>query len=247
MIITSKCIAWRERTMDDICLFCRSKPTVRNRSLCCSKQCQRRLTATRAAAENNALRRRIITEGFSLSEQHLFAESQKAMLSSDERALYYRLVLDLVDGKPTRVRFDETKNDPKCRCIVFPEPHRATHVDAKGFRRKGDFFELRSTFEYPAVPVTAFYRVQLLGVCVMGEPLDYSAGGDFDSDLYVQLPASPFHSSEWKSARWGSTDEAPHRLRQKARLGEDPQQKLLRMVARAEAQVKREVAKSTPQ
>lgn len=241
MIITSKRTAWRERTMNDICLFCRSKPTARNRSLCCSKQCQRRLTASRAAAENNELRRRIITDGFSLSEQHLFAEAQKAMLSRDERAFYYRLILDLVDGKPSRVRFDPDKHDPKCRCIVFPEPHRATHVDAKGFRRKGDFFELRSTFEYPAVPVTAFYRVQLLGVCVRGEPVDYGTRGEHDSELYVQLPASPFHSSEWKSARWGSEDEAEHRLRQRARRGEDPQQKLMRMFGGTQAQSKRGV------
>lgn len=225
--------------MDDICLFCRAKPTAGTRSLCCSKRCQRRLTAARAAAENNESRRRIITEGFGLSELHLFARAERDMLFWDERALYYRLILDLVDGKPTRVRFDPTKHDLKHRCIVFPEPHRATHVDAKGVRRKGDFFELRSKFEYPAVPVTAYYRVQLLGACVMGEPLDYGTQGEQGSELYVQLPASPFHSSEWKSARWGSEYEAEHRLRQRARRGEDPEQKLMRMFGGTQAQSKR--------
>lgn len=231
--------------MDDICLFCRARPTAKNRSLCCSKRCQRRLTATRAAGENKELRRSVITEGFSLSEQHLYAEAQKAMLFLDERAFYYRLILDVVDGKPSRVRFDPETLDPKCRSIVFPEPNRATHVDAKGFRRKGDFFELRSTFEYPAVPVAAFYRVKLLGPCVRGEPLEYDSRSEGDSELYVNLPASPFHSSEWKSARWGSTDQAAHRLRQQARRGEDPQQKYRRMVERAEQDGRRQVPNST--
>ena len=184
--------------------------------------------------------RRILNEGFDLSEKALFDAAHRAMLNLDERAFYYRLILDLVDGVPSRAPIEPGTESPTRRRIVFPEPHRATHVDAKGFRRRGDYYTLRSQFEYPAVPMAGFYRVQLLGVFVLGTPVVYNTHMQGGSELYVELPASPFHAREWKASRWGSPEEPIHRLRQQARRGEDPQEKLKRIFERGEAASQRQ-------
>src|SRR5690349_130551 len=94
--------------------------------------------------------------------------------------------------------------------------------------------------------MAGFYRVQLLGVFVLGKPVVYKSRTETGAELYVELPASPFHSREWKSSRWGSPEEPLHRLRQKQRSGEDPQEKLKRMIAHGEAASRRQARKHRP-
>lgn len=150
----------------------------------------------------------------------MFEEAERLMKAADDRALHYRLALDLVDDQPSRAPFDPLTIDKKCRIIMFPEPNRKKHTDAKGLRRLGDFFSLRHPFERPAVPIAAFYRVQLLGLHVLGEPIILTPPRNDGSDLYVELPPSPF-VGRWKCSEWGSKEPPPHRQRQQARRALD--------------------------
>lgn len=127
-----------------------------------------------------------------------------------------RLALDLADDQPSRAPFSPDTADKRFRTIFFPEPHRKKHVDTKGLFRPGDFFSLRYLFERPAVPIAAYYREQFLGLHVLGEPIILTPPHNDGTDLYVELPPSPF-VARWKSQHWGSKELPPYRLRQQAR------------------------------
>ena len=100
--------------------------------------------------------------------------------------------------------------------IIFPEPNRKKHLATKGLFRPGDFFSLRYPFERPAVPLAAYYRVQFIGLHVLGKPLILTPPFNGGSDVYVELPRSPF-VGRWKSKDWGSKELPAYRLRQQAR------------------------------
>lgn len=202
--------------MDTYCIYCRKQPIVKPHRYHCSAKCRdsdRRSRQTCCAKED---RYKILTLGYDRADEALFEAAERLMKAADDRALHYRLALDLVDDRPSRAPFAPDTLSPKCRTIVFPEPNRRKHLDTKGIYRSGDFFSLRYPFERPAVPLAAYYRVQFLGLHVLGKPIILTPPRNDGSDLYVELPPSPF-AGRWKSKHWGSKELPQHRQRQQER------------------------------
>ena len=206
--------------MDTYCLYCHKQPIIRPHRFHCSARCRDADWRSRRASEARAARYKVLTLGHDRAHEALFEEAERLMKVADDRALHYRLALDLVGDQPSRAPFDPGTIDKKCRTIIFPEQNRRKHLDTKGVCRPGDFFSLRYPFERPAVPVAAFYRVQLLGLHVLGEPIVLNPPRNDGSDLYVELPPSPF-VGRWKSRDWGSKELPQHRQRQQERRARD--------------------------
>jgi hypothetical protein len=183
--------------------------------------------------EVKSLRYQVLSAGYDPYSRTLFEEAERKILSRDERAWYYRLILDLVDGLPTRVPYNPEQPIGDCRTIIFPEPNRRSHIDTTGRRRRGDYFVLRHPFEWPAVPIAAYYRVQLLGVMILGEPLLLKPQLTKRQlgELYVNLPSCPFHPRGWQFKTWGSKEMPLHRMRQKARRKEEKEERLAMLYA----------------
>ena len=205
--------------MASICFHCLKQPITPPHRYYCSTKCMNAASRAKRAKQVMDLRFKIAQSGYDAVSERLFAEAEATLLVADHRAWHYRLMLDLVGGKPSRVRPDSRRALKDYRCVTFPEPHRASHRDCDGLRRIGDYFVLRSPFERPAVPLAGYYRVQLLGFVVMGEPLPLQPLSEATTDLSVNLPASPF-SDKWRSRSWGSEDIPEHRARQAQRRRE---------------------------
>lgn len=171
--------------------------------LYCSVKCMQSRGRTERMHERNLKRCKILSEGFDFPARKLFEEAGLFLQAEDPRAWFYRLILDLVAGHASRspIRLDnpDLRN---AKSIVFPEPNRRSHLDTRGVRRPGDFYTLREDFEWPSVPLAAWYRVQLLGVCDGGEPLVLEPLRKDQGVLRVQLPASPYGDS-WRYPAWG--------------------------------------------
>ena len=206
--------------MDNYCLYCCRQPIVRPYRLHCSARCRDADRRSRHSSEVKDARYKILTVGHDRADEALFAAAEQAMKSADDRALHYRLALDLVDGQPSRSPFSPDIVDKRFRTIIFPEPNRGKHRDTKGLFKPGDFFSLRYPFERPAVPLAAHYRVQFIGLHVLGKLLILTPPFNDGSDVYVELPPSPF-VGRWKSNYWGSKELPAYRLRQQARRAVD--------------------------
>ena len=209
--------------MASICIHCLKQPVGPRHRYYCSDKCQDAAGRTRRAKQVTDLRLRIATSGYDPVSKQLFAEAEETLLTAEHRAWHFRLMLDLVGGTPSRVKPNPQRPTKDYRCVTFPEPHRTSHLDCNGLRRKGDYFVLRSPFEWPMVPLTAYYRVQFLGFIDMGEPLELT--NPTPPGLYVHLPASPF-SDKWRSRNWGSEALPEHRLRQAQRRSDQKQARL---------------------
>lgn len=202
--------------MNNYCVYCRKQLITKPHRFHCSARCRDSDRYSRRSDARKDARYQILTTGYDRADEVMFEEAERLMRAADDRALRYRLALDLVDDQPSRAPFDPGTTDRRCRTILFPEPNRRNHLDTKGLRRPGDFFSLRHPFERPAVPIAAYYRVQLLGLHVLGEPIILTPPRDDGTDLYVELPPSPF-VGRWKSRDWGSKELPAHRQRQIAK------------------------------
>lgn len=202
--------------MDNYCLYCCKQPIVRPHRFHCSARCRDADRRSRRSSEVKDARYKLLTQGHARADEALFAAAERLMKWADDRALHYRLALDLVDGQPSRSPFSPDLVDKRFRTIIFPEPNRKKHRDTKGLFKPGDFFSLRYPFERPAVPLAAHYRVQFIGVHVLGKPLILTPQVSDGSDVYVELPPSPF-VGRWTSPDWGSKEPPAYRLRQQAR------------------------------
>ncbi len=203
-----------------LCIQCLIEDVVPPHRSYCSHRCMRAWSRGKRRQQYDHAREAIALSGYGISERALFERAGKELLAADQRAWHYRLILDLVDGKWSRTPINQgTENARSCRSVVFPEPNRSSHLDTTGLRRPGDFFTLRTPFEWPLVPVAAYYRVQLLGVCDKGEPGELQPLRQGQPVLRVRLPGSPF-TSRWRYISWGSPDTAPHRKRQVERRQE---------------------------
>lgn len=203
-----------------LCIQCLIEEVVPPHRSYCSVRCMRAWCRTKRRQHYEQAREVIALSGYTVSERALFERAGKELLASDHRAWHYRLILDLVDGKWSRTPIGQgVENARSCRSVVFPEPNRRTHMDTNGLRRPGDFFTLRTPFEWPLVPVAAYYRVQLLGVCDKGEPGELQPLREGTTTIRVRLPGSPFQG-RWRYSSWGSADAAPHRQRQAEKRAE---------------------------
>lgn len=206
--------------MDTYCLYCRKQPIVRPHRFHCSAKCRDADRHSRRTNNVKDARYKILTIGYNRADEALFEAAERLMKAADDRALHYRLALDLVGDQPSRAAFAPDTVDKKCRTIIFPEPNRKKHTDTQGLSRPGDFFSLRYPFERPAVPIAAYYRVQFLGLHVLGKPIVLTPPRNDGSDLYIELPPSPF-VGRWKSKHWGSKELPMHRQRQQERRARD--------------------------
>lgn len=196
-----------------LCVHCRQKPVVPPHRLHCSESCVRAYNRAHKSQQNKEDRHQILINGYEEAARVQFDQAQVEIQSEDGCVYYYRAILDLIDGQPTRVPFNPEQPIGVCRSISFPEPNRCFHVDTLGHRRRGDYFQLRHPFERPAVPLAAFYRIQFLGVMVLGKPLIVPT----KRPLYVYLPPCPFVSKAWRLKTWGSMDLPLHRRQQRER------------------------------
>lgn len=155
-------------------------------------------------------------EGYDVRARALFELACREIFDRDQRVCNYRLILDIIDGQWSRTPINpEVPGAKPSRSVIFPEPNRRSHLDTNGLRRLGDFFTMRP-FEWPSVPLDAFYRVELLGFCDAGEPLLLDSVREGEPPLRVRLPASPY-TGRWTHASWGRADPPAHRVRQEAR------------------------------
>lgn len=197
-----------------VCRNCLTEPVVPPHHSYCSVRCMKARSGRQRRQILSEFRSSIAASGYDIAARALFERAGQEMLAADPRAWHYRLILDLVDGHPTRTPINlEIPSSRACRSVTFPEPNRRSHLDTNGLRRPGDFFTLRQPFEWPVVPVAAYYRVQLLGVCDKGEPLPLQPLRDGQPELRVRLPPSPL-GDRWRYASWGSPDIPAHRARQ---------------------------------
>lgn len=187
-----------------VCQKCMVNPVKAPHRLYCSLKCQQTRGRSERAQERNLKRCKILAEGYEFSAQRLFVDAGLLLQAEDPRAWFYRLILDLVDRQASRSPISlENPYLRNAKSIVFPEPGRRSHLDTRGVRRPGDYYTLREDFEWPRVPLAAWYRVQLLGVCDGGEPLVLQPlRKKEDGELRVQLPASP-HNDSWRFPAWG--------------------------------------------
>lgn len=199
------------------CRNCVVEFVARGHSLYCSDTCMRVWSRRKKKSIYDSERMALERRGYDLGAEALFELAHREMLYRDPRVWNYRLILDLVDGQWTRSPIPSSYGGRSTCSVVFPEPNRRSHVDSNGLRRPGDFFMVRP-FEWPVVPLDAYYRVQFLGVCDAGEPLELDAVLP-DEPLWIRLPASPFNG-RWKHAAWGRPDPPEHRVRQQDRRRE---------------------------
>lgn len=197
-----------------MCRHCRVAMVAGRNRLYCSQRCAVAWSRQRARLGRAEFRQQIEVHGYSVEALALFQRARAELLAADVRAWFYRLSLDWVDEHPSRTPIKTDEPDGRdSRRIFFPEPYRRWHTDTRGQRRWGDFFTLREHFEFPAVPVAGWYRVQLLGECTRGEPIVLSDLTGAAADLEVQLPSSPY-PPRWRFRSWGSADVPAHRRKQ---------------------------------
>ena len=194
-----------------MCQKCLKYPVQPPHRLYCSDKCMKTRVRDEKSIERRSFQYRILSRGFEISAIRLFEEAGRRLQAEDPRAWHYRLILDIVDKQPSRTPIDMERTDLRsARTIVFPEPNRRSHLDTKGIRRHGDYFTLREEFEWPAVPLAAWYRVQLLSVADLGEVIPLTPLRQQTRDLQVQLPASPY-TDHWRSPSWGKVRQHTRR------------------------------------
>lgn len=201
-----------------MCRNCVVELVARGHGLYCSDRCMRAWSRRKKKSLYDAERMALERRGYDLGAEGLFDLAHREMLYRDPRVWNYRLILDLIDGQWSRSPLPRSYTGRATRSVVFPEPNRRSHVDSNGLRRSGDFFMVRP-FEWPVVPLDAYYRVQLLGFCDAGEPLELDAVLPDEEPLFVRLPASPFNG-RWTHKTWGRPDPPGHRVRQQQRRQE---------------------------
>lgn len=200
-----------------LCRHCFAQPIKHPSRNYCSELCMRAKSRAKHREVLHEFRLSIDKNGYDVESRSMFEAAAQQIRIADPRAWYYRLILDLVDGKPSRTPLnDSIRADRACRSVVFPEPNRTYHYDTDGFRRPGDYFSLRQPFEMPRVPLAAYYRVQLLGDGDKGDPNTLEPLDPIAEELRVLLPPSPFNDA-WRHVSWGR-EQTPAQLQKKKDL-----------------------------